>query len=295
MPRISAFTIAQEDIEKHFDSLKYMFFTIEDLEKIFIENRTFWRLPKSWHVYKFIEALETKTDKFEFIDLEFPNRTISRMVWGSPSPSEIATSLRKSAYLSHYSALFAHGLTDQISKTIYVTAERVTKSSKGTLTQKGINSAFSKPQRVSQNIASLNDRQDICLLEGKHTNRVGVMTTNKGLRITNVERTLIDATVRPMYCGGIYEVQEAFIRAADMVSINKLAALLKKVDYAYPYHQAIGFYLERAGVYKDSQMDLLRRFDMEYDFYLTYNMKDAAYSKEWKLYYPKNFMGKSSG
>ncbi len=288
MPRISAFTIAQKDIEKKFDSSKKKFYTLDDLEKIFFQNSSFWRLPKSWNVHNFKDALVEKTEKFNLVKLEFPNRVIRRMVWGNVTPSEIALSLRTSAYLSHYTALFAHNLTNQISKTIYVTAERSTIYKKGKLTQKSIDNAFSKPQRISQNIANLNEKQTICLLESKHTNNVGIIKRTDGVLITSVERALIDATVRPLYNGGITEVLEAFVRAAETVSINKLTALLKKIDYTYPYHQAIGFYLEKSNVYRDSQIDLLKRFDFKYDFYLTYNMKEMEYSKEWKLYYPKN-------
>ena len=83
---------------------------------------------------------------------------------------------------------------------------------------------------------------------------------------------------------------EAYKRAAEKkVSINKLVAMLRKMNHIYPYHQAIGFYLQHSGAYSKSQIALLKRFEIEYDFYLTYNMKDKEYSKEWKLYYPKNF------
>ena len=51
------------------------------------------------------------------------------------------------------------------------------------------------------------------------------MKTEDGLAITNIERTLIDATVRPLYSGGVYEVFEAYRRAAEHISVNKLAAM----------------------------------------------------------------------
>ena len=64
------------------------------------------------------------------------------------------------------------------------------------------------------------------------------------LRFTNLERTLIDAAVRPVYAGGVFEVRKAYQLAKEKVSVNRLAALLQKLNYIYPYHQAIGFYLE---------------------------------------------------
>jgi len=65
--------------------------------------------------------------------------------------------------------------------------------------------------------------------------------------------------------------------------------VLKKLSYIYPYHQAIGFYLQKAGVYTDMQIRLLKKFQFEFDFYLTHQMKETEYSKEWRLYYPKGF------
>ena len=124
-----------------------------------------------------------------------------------------------------------------------------------------------------------------------HTGGLGIIRSEgpegEKLRVTNVERTLIDITVRPFYAGGVFEVLKAFKLAKDQVSINKLAATLKKIGYVYPYHQAIGFYLERSGVYKESSIDIFRRMDKNYDFYLTYQIRDKEYSKDWRLFYPK--------
>ena len=83
------------------------------------------------------------------------------------------------------------------------------------------------------------------------------------LRLTNLERTLIDITVRPVYSGGVFEVAKAFELAKEKLSVNSLTAMLKKLEYTYPYHQAVGFYLERAG-YKSSLLDLLRKNSYEF-------------------------------
>jgi hypothetical protein len=82
-------------------------------------------------------------------------------------------------------------------------------------------------------------------------------------------------------------VLKAFKNAKGKVSINRLADMLKNLDYVYPYHQAIGFYLERAGVYDKSSIRLLRKTKMSHDFYLAHGMKDPEYSKEWRLFYPQ--------
>jgi len=107
------------------------------------------------------------------------------------------------------------------------------------------------------------------------------------IRVTSLERTLIDITVRPMYAGGVQEVIEAYKRASECVSIRRLASLLKKIQYVYPYHQAIGFYVEKAGCYDDAAIRVFGKLPRKYDFYLDYEMEKVAYSTEWRLYYPQ--------
>ena len=143
---------------------------------------------------------------------------------------------------------------------------------------------------MTNNIAIFGD-QKIFLLNGKNTGRLGVeeFQSNGKIAVTNVERTLIDISVRPFYSGGISQVLNAYKLAKEKdVSINKLTSLLEKISHIYPYHQVIGFYLETAG-YKESQIELLNRFEIKYNFYLTYNMKETEYSPKWRLFYPKEF------
>jgi predicted transcriptional regulator of viral defense system len=109
------------------------------------------------------------------------------------------------------------------------------------------------------------------------------------VRLTSLERTLIDIAVRPMYAGGISEVAKAYAAAVSTCSVNKIAAYLRKLAFTYPYHQAIGFYLERSGMYSDEQISLLDDFPTEFDFYLTYQMKNTEYRDRWKLFVPKGF------
>jgi len=189
--------------------------------------------------------------------------------------------------------MFFHGLTEQIPKTIYMNWEQTPKPRpKQKLEQKRMDWAFKRKTRLSQNTAEYQNIK-IHLLNGMFTNNLGVTDgigpNGEKIRLTDVERTLIDITVRPEYAGGVFEVLKAYRLAHNKVSINRLVATLKKINYIYPYHQAIGFYLETAGVYKQSQLDLLAQLEMKYDFYLIHQMKESDYSKKWRLYFPKGF------
>jgi predicted transcriptional regulator of viral defense system len=132
-----------------------------------------------------------------------------------------------------------------------------------------------------------------CILAGKYTGQLGVTEVLAGpgvpLRVTGIERTLIDIAVRPDYAGGVFEVKKAYTNAASRVSVNKMMAMLRKLDYVYPYHQGIGFYLEQSGAYDSWLVDLARKFPFQYDFYLAYGMREPSYSERWRLFYPKSF------
>lgn len=283
--------IAKPDIVKLFEGHSTHLFKRSGIETILHKNRDFWRLTQSMTVNQFLEFLQEKT-KLKAIKISFPTRTETRYLWGEDvSIYEIALSLRPESYLTHYTAMFIHGLTEQIPKTIYLNFEQPLKTRPETsLEQKNIDWAFKQKPRTSQNIASYEDHR-FCVLNGMHTGRLGIVDTEddfgKKIAVTGMERTLIDIAVRPFYAGGVFEVLKAYRAAAGKVSVNKLAAMLKKLNYVYPYHQIIGFYLERAGTYKNTAINLLAKPGIDYNFYLTYQMKDADYSPKWRLFFPK--------
>jgi hypothetical protein len=191
----------------------------------------------------------------------------------------------------------AHGLTEQIPKTIYLNDEQRLESwLSGRLSQKSIDAAFRRPVRVSGNVAETKDFR-VCIINGKNTGKLGVieMDVNSdkdksmgSWRLTNIERTLIDITVRPIYAGGVTEVLKAFELAKEKVSVNRLAAMLHKLRYIYPFHQAIGFYLERAG-YKPSLLEIFQSLPQEFDFYLAHDMRTTDYVENWRLFIPQGF------
>ena len=239
---------------------------------------------------KFVEFL-TKNSELRVVRFDFPHRSIIKYVWAEVSLYELVLSLRPKCYLTHYTAMQYHQLTNQVPKIINVNAEQKEKPRYASkLEQQRIDLAFKRPTRLTTNIVEYEGYQ-IRLLNGVHTGNLGVVellgAEGETLRITEIERTLIDIAVRPEYSGGVFEVLQAYRRASGQVSINRLAALLKRIDYVYPYHQAIGFYLEKAGTYKKSQVDLLRRFQITHDFYLMHQIKEPEYSTRWRLFYPK--------
>lgn len=293
MPRKpSRILAAAPAIASFFDALNKHVFTEADLSDILSQNRPIWKLPDYVNTGRFIGFLGD-SGKFSVAKVASEHyRSATRYIWGKASPFAVAVSLRSSAYLSHGTAVFLHGLTDQIPRTIYVNKEQSVKPrSTSPLTPEALARAFSGQQRRS--VYTFNyDNWTIVLLSGKNTGRLEVdpiaAETGEAIDVTRLERTLIDITVRPAYAGGIYQVLEAYKAAKARISVNTLIATLKKLDYVYPYHQAIGFYMERAD-YEESRTERLLKLGTSLDFYLAHGIKERAYDSKWRLFYPKGF------
>ena len=283
--------IASPDIFKIIKNSNPEILRKSDLARLLEQNRIFWRLTATTTVNSFITFLlkEKILQKHEFL---FPNRREIRYTKSAVSIYELLLTLKKNTYFSHYTAIYLNNLTEQIPKAIYLNSEQNPKPTNGTLLQQDrIDFAFRQNVRTSKYKAVYKD-YTIFLLNGKHTNNLGVFEmkgeNGETISVTNLERTLLDITVRPVYSGGVFEVLKAYRMARGRISVNKMAAMLKRINFVYPYHQAVGFYLEKAG-YNETQVDIFRKIERNYDFYLVHKMGDMDYSNNWRLFFPKGF------
>jgi hypothetical protein len=290
MARPSRLTIAKSDIQSLFEKSKQRVYSEAQLAAILETQRGFWRLAQRTTTGEFIHFLQRqgKLETHTFIATKY-GRVITRYSWGHASIYELALSVSTRGYLSHATAVSLHALTDLIPKTQYLNVEQSPKPAPaGTLTQRALDQAFSREQRQS-NLTYEHDEWSVKIISGKNTHALGVEElvgpSQEPLRATNLERTLIDIVVRPAYAGGIFQVLEAYRTAKDRVSTNRLVATLKRLEYVYPYHQAIGFLMELAG-YSETRYAMLRQLGLHFDFYLAHGLKKPQYSKMWRLYYP---------
>lgn len=281
----------KSSILAHLNAQPQKVFMQKDLLQFLTSQRRRWSLPKSMTLPQFLAFLVQEVG-IQKIALAFPHRTETRYLWNKPTLYEIAISINRNGYLSHHSAMFLHHLTQQPPETTYLNVEQPKKPRSGKLEQSRIDLAFELKPRVSTRIATYKTHK-ICLLNGMFTGNHGVVEmqgrAGERLRVTDLERTLIDITVRPAYSGGPLAVLEAYRLSAKRLSIDKLLKTLKHLNYVYPYHQAIGFYLERARVFPEASLAPFRSLPMKYDFYLMHNMQDKEYSRAWRLYVPKGF------
>jgi predicted transcriptional regulator of viral defense system len=282
---------ATSKIARAFAASSQKIYSRQDIYTILMSNRKTWRIPTNITLDEFLAPLlrEGQMHRVRVITSRLPS--FERYVWGDVSPYEAALALRPNSYLSHGTAAFLQGLTKQEPDSIYVNREQSEKPFlSASPSQDTIRLAFSRPQRQTQFVVTYKDHR-IVLLNGKHTDRLGVVRftgpAGERLQVTNVERTLIDITVRPAYGSGVQAVLESFQAAKLRASSKVLLSTLKKLRHVYPYHQAIGFYLQRSG-YDETDYERLRGLGVKLDFYLAHGMENPAYDSKWRVYYPEN-------
>lgn len=298
MARRTRLEVAKNDVFSHFDSLEnHPVYRSREIGRILSENRDLWKLAQRTSTVQFIEFLkESGKLKEHCLKAEHYSHEYLRYSWGAVSFPELALSIKKDSYLCHGSAVFIHGLNDLVPKVWYVNQEQSPKEKNSNdMQQKNIDRAFSSKQRISNFTVSdiTNKKNDrAVIVNGKNSNFLGVNESvspyGRRVLVTDVERTLIDIVVRPIYAGGISEILEAYKQARDIVSVNTIRSYLKKMDYSYPYHQSIGYFMEKAG-YKENRLRMMKDMGIDYDFYLTYGMKDTTFNKKWRLHIPRNF------
>lgn len=300
MSKPTRIQIAKPDIVATFSSGPRVMHTSR-IAIVFNQNKHAWRLAKNTKLSDFIAFL-IKSSELRSVRFPFPQREVSGYTWGKVPLLETLIELVDRGFYSHYTALRIHGLTEQVPKTIYINQEKPPSSDFGrdedtVYEQEAIDQAFKKQPRSTKNEIELPAEQcRVVMLQSAYHGGLGIVDgifhegSESGLpvRYTDLERTMIDIVTRPFYAGGVAEVAKAFENAKGKLSVNKMSAMLTKMAFGYPYHQAIGYYLERAG-YKASLVDIFRRKPMVRDFYLTHGLDKTTYCREWRLHIPEGF------
>ena len=199
-PKIQAATPA---VLHFFAKAKKRVFHLPDLSKILAENRDVWNLSASTTPEKLVELLSTKGDLREIQITPsdaYPNaRKYIRYSWGPISPFSVGLSMRKGSYLSHGTAVFLRGLSDQLPRRIiYVNQEQSPKPQPdpASLTQQSIAKAFSRKQRQSTFVYHCQE-SDFLILSGKNTGELEVGTLQVGERSSRSPRLREPSSTSP--------------------------------------------------------------------------------------------------
>ncbi len=211
---------------------------------------------------------------------------------------DILAAFQPQYYLSHFSALYLHELTNHRPEEYFLSKEIIGRNpphSKVKIYEK-IQQAFLKSPRKTSKYLTY-QKTKITLLEKQDLNKIGIK--NKSLKVdkkrkinicfTSLERTLIDSIISPHYSGGIKTVINAFFRAR--VNIGQLYKIYKAYSPFYPYWQSIGFLLHRLKPSSVSKKWSQHFSSPKMKFYLDKNFNENwSYDSKWKIYYPRGLV-----
>lgn len=162
----------------------------------------------------------------------------------------IASHLATPMYISYWSALNYHGLTEQVPMTVFVaTTERV-------------------PEREIHNV----NYRFITLTDAKFFGHEAMAAGSHQVNIATVEKTLADCADHPEYCGGIIELSKALANAENadyetlvecLLRMNNGAAI-KRIVYLADIHG----------------IEVPRRTELEDAFTTGYSKLDPAHGEK---------------
>lgn len=281
--RTPSLEIAKLSIISYFADITPLILRKKDIFHAHSTMRTTWHLASTVSPTRFLNYL-TKEKIFNKIVFNFPNRKEMRFVKGNVDIYQVLSTLNNRGYFSHITAVSFNNLATDTPKQIFWNVEQLKKNlNSTTISQESINTAFKNKSRITNNICESNG-YEIYGISGMFTDNLGVIEKNN-IRYTDIERTLIDIVVRPQYSGGVKSVLKTFEKAKKNVKITKLIKYYKEIKYVYPYHQSIGFYLEKTN-YPVEFIDTFSKIKKIYDFYIDNQISHPSYSKKWQLYYP---------
>jgi predicted transcriptional regulator of viral defense system len=178
---------------------------------------------------------------------------------------KIGSSIAKDAYISHHSALEFHGIGHQLYFEVYVS------------------SCYAFKPFQFNGITYLH-------AASKAGEGVDVYRTNRGVRVTDLERTVIDCMKDLDKAGGLEEFLQC-LRLITFLDNEKLMKYLKIYDIQFLYQKA-GYLLEP---FKEtlqlpvSFFDFCRVNIVKSKRYLTYkNDYNLIYNSKWRLFAPEN-------
>lgn len=184
---------------------------------------------------------------------------------------QIASKITPTSYVSHHTAMEYYGITDQVYYDVYVASETSFRE-------------FEFDGYTYRYVASKD-------LEGVET-----PAFSSGIRVTNLERTLVDSVKDMDKIAGIEEVIQdiSCMRRMQEKRVLKYMELLSN-QFLY---QKMGFLLsehkEKMGL-SDDFFDVCKRQIGKSKRYLTKDMSDGYYDDEWKLVVPDNIYNLKNG
>ncbi len=166
-------------------------------------------------------------------------------------------------YISHYSAMALHGFTTQPVLKVFVST-------------------------IKQEKARLISGVGFIFISTRKKNLFGIedmwITKQEKVRVSNIEKTIMDAMVRPELCGGISEAAKGIWLVKNRVDFARLADYCAKVKVMAAVKR-LGFILQELNLGRDiaKKLEALVKNSASYVLLDPALKKQGKYLKRWRL------------
>lgn len=196
---------------------------------------------------------------------------------GVYDPLLIAGRVNESALIAYHSALSFHGIAYSLSNTVFFSSETPVKlfDFQQVAYQRVLPPKALPPEKI--------------FYETKTYDRLGL-----AIRVTNIERTLVDCLDKPQFSGGFEEIWRA-TSMIDFIDAERMA------NYAILLNNAttiakLGFFLEQHQEHfkiEENILSLLEKKTPKGVHYFTHAASENHYLRRWKLMVPTSIKNKT--
>ncbi len=235
-------------------------FTPEDVRKITgLKGKSLYRF-----IHQLIEReliLRLKPGKYFIIPQEIGRESKFIGNWYIVA-KEIANS--PLYYISHYSAMELHNMLTQPLMKVYITTPEQERRKTRTI----VNITFEFIYQTKEKIWGIEE--------------IWVTKTEK-VRVSDIERTILDCLLKPKYAGGILEIAKGIWIQKERIDYRKLLNYIKKFDKSIVVKR-LGYIFEAFQVGDSNFMKDLKEFLNERYYILDPLLpKNKTFKNNWKL------------
>ena len=184
---------------------------------------------------------------------------------------EIASKISQTSFVCYHSALEYYGLANQVFGDVLV----------GSLTRFN-NFVFNDDEFIYKSVKNVKFVNDV---------------VSEGIRVSSLEKTIIDCIDDMDLAGGIEEVLNA-LEQIKYVNESKMLDILRDTDKMFLY-QKVGFLFEiynsQLGLSNDFFLECKSHISKKINYFMRYEFKDTELDKKWNLIVPKDIKSRING
>ncbi|MBU2598754.1 MAG: hypothetical protein KKC53_06285 [Actinobacteria bacterium] len=235
-------------------------FTISDVEKITgLKKKSAYRFASELMKRKLI--IQLKPGKYFIIPQELGKESLYIGNWFVVA-REIANSPKY--YISYYSAMDIHNMLTQPLLKVYITTPKQLRKKIHSI----VNVTFEFIYSNSEKIWGIEEAW---------------VTNTEKVRVSDIERTIIDCLYKPKYCGGILEISKGIWIQKDNINFKKLINYLEKFD-KFVVAKRLGFILQTYNLLDSKLINEFKKFINQKYYLLDPTIPSyPTYKNSWKL------------